>query len=526
MLHRSRTLRTTVLVAACALLATSCVWVVPVGSTHDVSEFNDQTSYSYDWAVPMLVGDATLLFVRIGSGFEAFEGEASSHYRGYELQDLDGNVLVSFAAQLATISSDGGRIAYAKRRSGSSTQDVYLLDVATDTHTLISEGFDGSAADGSSTEPYISGDGSVIVFRSGATNLLATPGTAIDDIYRHEIATGTTTLVSVGIGGAAADDDSRTPLLSADGSVLAFSSDATNLVAGDGNAARDVFVAAGGTITKRSNASGGGDADGHSWASQVSGDGSVVIIASTAENLSPEDTAAGTHYDVFAVGDDGVAHLISKDADGDQMTGVGVPSGNAVSHDGSLVLLVDPEYDTFNVSPRYRAWIYDAASDASTDVTTTADGVALTFAEMSSIPQSLSDDGRYLLTGSLEVHWIDPASGSHSSTLSTQLRIAHDVHVDDISPAVLPAGESTAVTITGSGFVAGATVATSVADHAPNGVTFSAVTVVDRSTITAVATVDGGMTGPRTIWVDTPHTSALESGPAAFGFCECVDLVD
>ena len=48
--------------------------------------------------------------------------------------------------------------------------------------------------------------------------------------------------VSVGSGGAQANGDSYEPAISADGRYVAFSSDASNLVAGDTNGATDVFV--------------------------------------------------------------------------------------------------------------------------------------------------------------------------------------------------------------------------------------------------------------------------------------------
>ncbi len=51
-----------------------------------------------------------------------------------------------------------------------------------------------------------------------------------------------TSLVSVGPGGVEGNLASCSPAISADGRFVAFDSRASNLVAGDTNAARDVFV--------------------------------------------------------------------------------------------------------------------------------------------------------------------------------------------------------------------------------------------------------------------------------------------
>jgi hypothetical protein len=53
---------------------------------------------------------------------------------------------------------------------------------------------------------------------------------------------GATERVSVGRNGAQGNDDSTFPALSADGRFVAFDSFATNLVPGDTNGKRDVFV--------------------------------------------------------------------------------------------------------------------------------------------------------------------------------------------------------------------------------------------------------------------------------------------
>jgi hypothetical protein len=53
---------------------------------------------------------------------------------------------------------------------------------------------------------------------------------------------GSTERVSVGPGGVQGNSDSSIPAISANGRFVAFSSIATNLVAGDTNGVEDVFV--------------------------------------------------------------------------------------------------------------------------------------------------------------------------------------------------------------------------------------------------------------------------------------------
>ncbi|HEY2789821.1 MAG TPA: hypothetical protein VGI72_10215 [Gaiellales bacterium] len=102
----------------------------------------------------------------------------------------------------------------------------------------------------------------------------------------------TTVRVSVASGGAQANADSTAAVLSADGAVVAFDSDAGNLSRRpDTNHAKDVFVRDLGTgITRRvSVSSAGAQARGTSHVIAISRDGNLVLFASTAANLVPGD---------------------------------------------------------------------------------------------------------------------------------------------------------------------------------------------------------------------------------------------
>lgn len=106
--------------------------------------------------------------------------------------------------------------------------NVFLRDRVTNTTTLISAGIDGRDGNSGSSRGTLSADGRFIAYRSAATNLVAGVSSPMSHVYLHDTATGTTTLVSAA-GGIPADGPSSDPLLSPDGTKLVFASSATNL---------------------------------------------------------------------------------------------------------------------------------------------------------------------------------------------------------------------------------------------------------------------------------------------------------
>jgi Tol biopolymer transport system component len=154
------------------------------------------------------------------------------------------------------ISADGSTVAFVSRatnlvdgQTGSRFTNVFLYAVGSGQVTLVS-GVGGSAAttgDNDSDQPALSADGSYVAYRSAAGNLLA--GQAAPNgrnVYEYSRQTGASTLVSVASGrpGVPANGDSANPVIDADGSLVAYQSDATNLVAGQGGraGALNVFV--------------------------------------------------------------------------------------------------------------------------------------------------------------------------------------------------------------------------------------------------------------------------------------------
>src|SRR5262249_47263712 len=75
-----------------------------------------------------------------------------------------------------------------------------------------------------------------------ATNLVTGDTNGVRDVFLRDLVLGTTTRVSVSASGAQATALSSGPTISADGRFVVFYSDASNLVAGDTNGVEDCFV--------------------------------------------------------------------------------------------------------------------------------------------------------------------------------------------------------------------------------------------------------------------------------------------
>src|SRR6266511_1513025 len=108
--------------------------------------------------------------------------------------------------------------------------------------SLVSVASDGTQGNDPSSGPATSSDGRVVAFHSIATNLVAGDTNAEIDIFVRDRQTAETTRVSVASDGTQANDLSVLPAVSGDGRYVAFESDATNLVPGDSNVRRDIFV--------------------------------------------------------------------------------------------------------------------------------------------------------------------------------------------------------------------------------------------------------------------------------------------
>ncbi|MBI3928508.1 MAG: VCBS repeat-containing protein [Armatimonadetes bacterium] len=141
----------------------------------------------------------------------------------------------------------------------------------------------GAQANPGSRLPSITDDKRFVVFESDATNLVPGDTNGVADIFLHDRSTGAVTRVSVDSAGAEADGASSHPRISGDGSVVVFQSGATNLVAGDANGKTDIFayVVATGQVARVSQGAAAfvGD-DAESLSPDVSDDGNTICYIS------------------------------------------------------------------------------------------------------------------------------------------------------------------------------------------------------------------------------------------------------
>jgi predicted secreted protein len=169
--------------------------------------------------------------------------------------------------------------------------DVYLIDrtEGPDSLRLLTAG-----ADGASTSPQLSADGSVVAFTSSATNLVAGDTNNASDVFVMDVASAAVSRVSVSSSDTQATSSSSAPAVSADGRFVAFTSAASNLVTGDVPNTTNVFVhdrSSGVTFLADADVN-GVIADGNASGPSISADGRFVSFATSASNLVAGDTNA------------------------------------------------------------------------------------------------------------------------------------------------------------------------------------------------------------------------------------------
>ena len=183
--------------------------------------------------------------------------------------------------------------------------DVYVHDLSMGTTERVSISSTGEQGNFSSFTPSISADGRFVAFASLATNLVGGDTNANADIFVRDRATGTTERVSLSTAGIQGNDRSDVPSISADGTRVAFESYASTLVGRDTNGFQDVFLNDRTTGETRrvsvftpSTHGPGLQSNGHSQAAAISADGTLVAFASLASNLVIGDR--NVWGDVFA----------------------------------------------------------------------------------------------------------------------------------------------------------------------------------------------------------------------------------
>ncbi len=272
---------------------------------------------------------------------------------------------------------------------------------ATERISLASDGSQGNGPSGGDSyrDVAISADGRFVVFGSSASNLVAGDTNGVRDIFVRDRVAGTTTRVSVTTDGTEADDFSQTPVISADGRYVAFASYASNLVTGSFNSNADIFVhdCFTGVTTRESISSGGAQGNSYSLHPALSADGRYLAFTSWASNLVTGDTNG--RKDTFLRDRlTGVTTRVSVATDGTQGN-LDSWDGPAISANGQFVAL---RSDATNLVPgdtngRSDIFVHDCQTGVTSRVSVATDGTQAN--DYSALP-ALSGDGRLVVFGS------------------------------------------------------------------------------------------------------------------------------
>lgn len=186
---------------------------------------------------------------------------------------------------------------------GAGTWHVYLRDRLLGTTVLLDRNMEGEPANRRSAEPIITPSGKFVVFSSQASDLVEGDGngTLGWDVFLYDAKLRTIRCLSVQPDGALPPaGQSYAPAISSSGRFVAFQSGASTLVEGDTNGNHDIFLrdVKKGTTVRVSVDGAGGQVPGYSERPQVSSNGKVVVFESSATTLVPGDLNANT--DLFA----------------------------------------------------------------------------------------------------------------------------------------------------------------------------------------------------------------------------------
>jgi Tol biopolymer transport system component len=251
----------------------------------------------------------------------------------------------------------------------------------------------GGFPDNHSAGASLSDDGRYVAFDSNATNLVPGDGNDTVDVFVRDLRTNATTRVSVDSDGGDSNSGSSSPSFSDNGRYIAFRSGATDLVPG-GNAP-GVFVRdlqANTTTWVSVGDVGGGEGSSQS----ISGDGRYVAFESAASGLVPGDG-------------NGLLDVFVRDLQANTTTRVSVDTAGgdpdsrsfqpSISDDGRHVAFISTATDL--VPDDFAIWdvfVRDLQANTTTAVSVDPDGNVVG-SGCCTTPPSISADGRYVVFG-------------------------------------------------------------------------------------------------------------------------------
>ena len=332
----------------------------------------------------------------------------------------------SGGAAAPVISADGSKVVFTSTAldvvpgqscSGcmDDAQSVFLYDRVSGATALVSH-LPGSpaASEATSRHAVLSADGRYVAFESEATHLL--PGVTVEpgtNVFLFDSATGAISLVSHNAfsTNVAAKGGAGTPSISADGSYIAFTSNAPDLVAAQTGPLTDnavLYDRTTGVVTLVSHhaAAPSQTGNGSTFEAVISADGSSVVYSSLASDLVAGQRAGGGGRNAFVYDRlSGATMLASHAAASAVTTGNAETLELAVSADGRTVAFTSDSTDlvagfTFTAGREaFNVFVFDKTSGAVTLVSHSAAAPAAA-GDANSGSAVLSADGRFVAFGS------------------------------------------------------------------------------------------------------------------------------
>jgi len=355
----------------------------------------------------------------------------------------DGGTEASTGAQGSSAIDRAGRtVSFSSTAAGlvdgdaNGVSDVFVRDRKLGVTQRVSVDSTGAEANDDSSTPALSANGQLVAFESDATNLVSGDLNGVRDIFVRDRKKRITTRVSVDSAGAEANGASSTAILGSNGRYVAFSSSATNLVGGDGNGLSDVFVhdLKTGATTRVSVDASGAEGNGDSVVASngaLSATGSLIPFQSKASNLVAGDTNGKTDAFVHDT-KTGKTFLVSVDSDGNQAN---APSGAVtLSANGRLVAFTSTASNLVagDTNGLPDIFVHDLKTGVTTRVSVDSNGVE---ANGESLSASFSANGRYVAFVSV----------------ATNLVAGDTNHTPDVFVHDLKTGATTRVSVDGTG---------------------------------------------------------------------------
>ena len=332
----------------------------------------------------------------LGTGAKAQTTERVSVTGGTEANGYSFDAAISADGRFVAFESFANNLSPGGNAEG---QDIFVHDRVAGTTEHVSIASDGTPANSTSHRPSISADGRLVAFHSYASNLVPGDTNDTSDVFVHDRETGITERVSVAADGDEANG--AQPVLSADGRFVVFASSASNLVANDTNARVDVFIRDldTGMVERVSIASDGTQGNGTSNSPVVSADGRLVAFGSYASTLVEGDT--NNAYEIFVHDrETGTTERVALASDGNQGN---LDSWHpSISADGRFITFVSFADNLVpgDMNSDWDAFVHDRETGSTVRVSVASDGTEGFFASWS---PSISADGRFVAFAS----WAD-----------------------------------------------------------------------------------------------------------------------